>query len=193
MNRSLKALGFTLSETTIAVMLIGVLAAVMVPQLGLGNISKNNNKAILKDTIHQLELVLEQGAAKGDVHMMSAVRKQLQVIRMCASNSITEGCLPSGVSMPEAGEPGFILKNGALVVGINDYGAWNGFSIDANAEAPPNKVGKDQILLYYYSGLESYDNTAGGWATYRDIIQPGRIYPVFDGQGSKELFEEIQN
>ncbi len=150
--------GFTLAELLISLAILGVIATFTIPKI-LTTQQNGQRIAVFKETYATLSQVVYEGYQKGDVststyatHILSNVN----ALRVCTSNSFTEGCWTQTDSSPfnERGQRGFILPNGATVAGFENGFNTDAFLVDWNGTIGPNIEGDDQIYLFLCSNSQ---------------------------------------
>ena len=158
----MKKIGFTLAEILIALTIVGVVAAISLPTLGV-NAKKQANEAKLKVVISDLENAFS-------TMITSEIAERLQETKAWngdASEFIDEYSKYLKISSKKTGTDdgiAFTTKNGALVEIIkNDSTDSNGnigfVYIDVNGNDKPNKKESDQFEcnLDQYGMLEQID------------------------------------
>lgn len=144
----MKKTGFTLAEILISIAIIGVVAAISLPTLGIGA-KKQANEAKLKVVISDLENAFS-------TMITSEVTERLQETKAWDDSEaefIEEYSKYLKITSTETGNYGgaaFITKNGALVEIIRDSSVDNdghiGYvHIDVNGKDKPNKKEADQF------------------------------------------------
>lgn len=172
--------GITLTEMVVAVALIGIITAFTIPKL----ISSNQDasrKAIMRETVNILESILTEGMIKGtlgDTSSRDFFLSRINAIKICNNISKDEGCWDTatqGSKLYEPDEGGFVLSNGAAVVGFSTAGKADGsledgFLIDWNGTSGPNQIGQDQLWVNACGIAECNYNATGQ--------SPGTIGPL---------------
>jgi prepilin-type N-terminal cleavage/methylation domain-containing protein len=161
--------GFTLAELLIALAILGEIATFTIPKI----ISAQQNgkkKTVFRETIAALaeaqHLALIQGELSKSTNVSQAILPKLNFVKVCSSNSLTEGCWTQGWTGPwsEDQRTGGILSNGATVAGINSSVQASGtdaFIFDWNGASPPNVEGDDQLFLIF-----CFDKSGSGYSVY---------------------------
>jgi prepilin-type N-terminal cleavage/methylation domain-containing protein len=155
---------FSLAELTITLSLIGILAVSLLPMISNSQAGPRKFTATLKTTLATIENGISTEVQRGNngANNYLLVQRALKPERSCPANSSTEGCWNAAIQNSsnaavtvESAQPGFILKNGVAVVGL-DAGMQNGWVIDANGREGPNRLNVDQLLVMIC--LDDVDN-----------------------------------
>ena len=161
--------GFTLAELLISLAILGVIATFTIPKI-LTAQQNGRDAAVFKETVATLNAVLYQGIVEGALTpstVASYYLSHVNAVKICNSNSSTQGCWNTAIQgvadNGQINEPGLILHNGAVVVGLDNCCGNGGmgfqpgeaagnFVIDVNGLAGPNQLNQDQYLLYQCFG-----------------------------------------
>lgn len=160
-----KRQGFTLAELLIAVAILGEIATFTIPKI-VNAQQMGKRKMVLKETISLLTDLTYRGylmKSMSGTYNGNYYLDNVNAIKICSSNSSTEGCWSHAAPSTENLEPGFILPNGAVVSGFNNVAevwGYNGVIMDWNGATGPNLEGDDQITFIYY-----YNNNSGRGGT----------------------------
>jgi prepilin-type N-terminal cleavage/methylation domain-containing protein len=175
---------FSLAELAITLSLIGILAVSLLPMISNSQAGPRKYTATLKTTLTTIEHALSTAMLRGDrLDSYAVIQETLKPERSCPSNSSTQGCwnnTTQGAS-GESGQPGFILKNGVALVGLDDTtfrvttDGMNGWLIDANGADGPNQANVDQLLVNMCSGVATTcnDPSGGGHKVATGVFVPG--------------------
>lgn len=165
---------FSLAELTITLSLIGILAVSLLPMISNSQAGPRKFTAMLKTTLATIENGISAEALRSDAttNTFLLVQRSIKPERSCPTNSSTEGCWnptiqasTSAAVNAEIVQPGFILKNGAALVGL-DTAMQNGWLIDANGREGPNRLNVDQLLVMIC--LDDVNNCGA--------FQPGAVF-----------------
>jgi prepilin-type N-terminal cleavage/methylation domain-containing protein len=186
---------FSLAELAITLSLIGILAVSLLPMISNSQAGPRKYTATLKTTLTTIENAVATELLRGDnFNSYRLIQQNLKPERSCPGNSSTQGCWNNAVqgsSVGETGEPGFILKNGVSLVGLNTFGnatsGNNGWLIDANGIDGPNQLNVDQLFLSMCSGAANtcIDPSGGGHKVATGVFIPG------GGGATAARFDEI--
>lgn len=183
---------FTLTELLISIVIIGLIAAIVLPNVFNIVGDKGTSESLLRSTVMALEDAFVKEAQVGQQHSFNIVMRNLDVLRSCPATSLI-ACwnttvqggsaavtiqYPNGTALSPSLGGGValngnavILKNGVTIAGLDTSNTEiDTFIIDANAEAPPNRsgAGGDQLVVYVIKNVKPEVNQA----------QPGRLYPA---------------
>lgn len=150
---------FTLTELLIGLLLLGVISTYTIPKV-LAMQTDGRKKAIIREAVAALGEIVEIGRQTHEIAYGSFgtyVNSHINAVKVCRNNAYTEGCWDvstQGDIPDEANQPGFVLPNGAVVLGVDDYCCeltpqeWcNGMVIDWNGTSGPNVIGEDQVKI----------------------------------------------
>jgi type II secretory pathway pseudopilin PulG len=176
-NRANKA--FTLAETLIVVVLVGLFATLMVPVLGSYN-EKSSYPALFKASLANLSIVTTEAMTQGRTNLLTYASTRLDTLRVC-TNATSQGCWDTteqGTLGTYESNQGIVLRNGVAIVGLDtDISSDTriGLRIDINGEKDPNQDGVDQMVLdvcttdsacalapFDQYRTDGYPNTPGG-------------------------------
>jgi len=185
---------FSLAELTITLSIIGILAVSLLPMISNSQAGPRKFTATLKTTLTTIENALTTAMQRRDrFDNYAVIQETLKPERSCPSNSSTQGCwnaTTQGVA-GEANEPGFILKNGVALVGLNTWGTtangMNGWLIDANGADGPNRANIDQLFVHMCSGVATTCNDPSGGG---HKVATGVFVPTSAGANATR-FDEI--
>lgn len=176
-----KTFGFTLAELLIALAILGEIATFTIPKI-LSAQQNGQKKTVMRETVATMMAILHQGRITGNVQSAldsTYIINNINAIKICSSNSTTEGCWTQGGMSSEVDEAGALLPNGATIAGFNNpSSSGNGIAMDWNGAAGPNLDGDDQLDLYMCVGPSNCGSR-----------RPGTITP--DSAASTTLFESI--
>lgn len=173
---------FTLAETLITLVIIGVVAALTLPTL-MNNVSKIQLrvafKNIYRDLAQTTEIVKKDNA--GNIanafstleDLKTAYASNMKVIQNCTASTTSE-CWNyawkqwDGTSLtPPTNSPGLVLPNGAVLIFESSYfsssckstagnvtlaNVCNDIMVDVNGAKDPNTIGKDIFYVWILSG-----------------------------------------
>jgi prepilin-type N-terminal cleavage/methylation domain-containing protein len=146
---------FSLAELTITLSIIGILAVSLLPMISNSQAGPRKFTATLKTTLTTIENAITTEVLRGNngTNNFLLVQRALKPEKSCPTSASAEGCWNATVQnstsaavTAESGQPGFILKNGVAVVGL-DATMQNGWAIDANGREGPNRLNVDQLLV----------------------------------------------
>ena len=187
---------FSLAELTITLAILGVLAVALLPMISNSQAGPRKFTATLKSTMTTIENALSTAISRRDrLDSYAVIEETLKPERSCPTNASAQGCwnnTTQGAS-GESGQPGFILKNGVALVGLDDTtfrvttDGMNGWLIDANGADGPNRRNIDQLFIMMCSGDASTcnDPSGGGQKVATGVLTPS------DGAGDAARFDEI--
>jgi hypothetical protein len=168
--------GFSLVEIILSVSLLAILMVFTVPKV-IEAQDSSSKKATFRELFSVLYTIQDEGIAYGKLHPGSYkdyIFSRLNAARFCNGNSSAEGCWNTavqgsiGIIGTEAGEAGFVMQNGATVVGFSNCcangpvsdGLWTAdWLIDWNGRQGPNIIGEDQLLVLHCYGKQD----CGAW------------------------------
>lgn len=189
-----KALGFTLIEALIALAIIGILMALLLPMINKTR-EEQTRQTVFRETITTLAQIQTEGIENDTMipaNIGSYFIQRLNAARVCSTDSSTQGCWDTTLqgSSPIANEElqaGVIMHNGVAIVGFDDGAACQGIYIDWNGKKPPNTEGKDQMqviislnppgcsfpgLTIKYADMAAYSGTGESSALWDEIFDP---------------------
>lgn len=145
--------GFTLAELLIALAILGVIAAFIIPKL---LVAQQDQKriAIFKETIailgYNANMYCQSGIKDTTLSLFDYYSQQVNSVKQCPTNGITEGCIATNSYATEGAEGAITLANGAAIGGINlsHYLGAEGMIVDWNGLDGANTAGDDQIRIY---------------------------------------------
>ena len=187
---------FSLAELTITLSIIGILAVSLLPMISNSQAGPRKFTATLKTTMTTIENALTAALLRRDrFDNYAVIQETLKPERSCPTNASTEGCWNATTQAStnasvntERIQPGFILKNGVSLVGLdNTTNGMNGWLIDANGAEGPNQVNVDQLVVRMCSGDASTcsDPSNSGHKVATGVFIPG------SGSGDVARFDEI--
>jgi prepilin-type N-terminal cleavage/methylation domain-containing protein len=144
--------GFTLSELLVALAVLGIISAFIIPKI-LGANQQAVIKANLKEAMASFNEVTFQGIQVGSIrsgYNASYILNNLNATKLCSTQANSEGCYtltPEGAVSTEQNEKGLQLASGAVIVGLSDTTGDESFWIDGNGSNGPNTIGIDVIYL----------------------------------------------
>jgi Tfp pilus assembly protein FimT len=142
---------FTLAETLIVVVLVGLFATLMVPVLSSYN-EKKSYPTLMKSALNSLGLVTTEAITQNRSNLLTYAASRLETLRVC-TDATAQGCWDTatqGSLGTYESNQGIVLGNGVAIVGLDTNITTDnrlGFRIDVNGEKAPNENGVDQILL----------------------------------------------
>lgn len=142
-----QARGFTLAELLICIAILAEIATFTIPKI-LSAQQQSTKIAVFRDSLSTLMAVLHNGKITGNIRDAgdsAYVLYNVNALKICPSNSSTQGCWTHGSIASEYNEPGVLLINGVTVAGINvaPGQSGEGFYMDWNGPAGPNIEGED--------------------------------------------------
>lgn len=186
---------FSLAELTITLAILGVLAVALLPMISNSQAGPRKYTATLKSTLTTIENAVATELQRGDnFNSYTLIQRALKPEKSCDTNSENQGCwnrAVQGNSRGETTEPGFILKNGVVLVGLNNVGSAtagnNGWVIDANGIEGPNIMNVDQLFVHMCAGAANTcnDPSGGGHKVATGVLIPGT------GGADAARFDEI--
>ena len=187
---------FSLAELTITLSIIGILAVSLLPMISNSQAGPRKFTATLKTTMTTIENALTTALLRRDrLDSYAVIQETLKPERSCPTNASTQGCwnnTTQGAS-GESGQPGFILKNGVALVGLDDTtfrvttDGMNGWLIDANGTDGPNRRNIDQLFVNMCSGdaTTCRDDSGTGHKVATGVLTP------FSAGADATRFDEI--
>ena len=191
---------FSLAELAITLSLIGILAVSLLPMISNSQAGPRKYTATLKTTMTTIENALSTALLRRDrLDSYAVIQETLKPERSCPTNASTEGCWNATTQAStnadvniERIQPGFILKNGVSLVGLENTSSsmnpsMNGWLIDANGADGPNRRNIDQLFVNMCSGVAT---------TCRDVSGTGHkvatgVLTPFRAGADATRFDEI--
>lgn len=143
--------GFTLAETLIVVVLVGLFATLMVPVISNYN-EKKSYPALAKGAFTNLTAVTTEAMDRGKTNLLAHANNRLDTLRTC-TDATAQGCWDTtlqGALGAFVANQGVVLRNGVVIIGLDSNITGDnriGFQIDINGEKPPNQDGVDQLTF----------------------------------------------
>lgn len=150
---SRQASGFSLAELLVALLILGQISAFTIPKIVTSQ-QNARNKAVFKEMYGTLSQLVYQGTILGmgsGSSMTNYIYNNVNATRICKINSSTEGCWDTTVmgATTESTQGGFVLHNGAVLVGFGTSTPCEGVYFDVNGPGGPNLNGEDQGTIGY--------------------------------------------
>ena len=192
-----KAIGFTLAELLIALLVLGVIATFTIPKI-LQNQQDQRKKSIYRETIAALSSILYAGVLDKTLDKNNFeiyFPDHMNMLKMCTVDPVAEGCWADSGTYPTSLSPftntAFVMHNGmAVSMGVpEDRGGGEVASfifLDWNNVEPPNNA-NDQMAVCLSFGTATFNNGVSNWG----IIPPGKLIPCNNLVWSVALYEEI--
>ena len=157
-SKGFKRFAFTLAETLITLTIIGVVAALTVPNL-LNKYTKHTYVVGLKKAYAQLQhamkmIPITEGCSAGDYdcaynttahsepnRLTELLSKQFKTTQICYT---TDNSKPECAFLPRSGTAGFKTNDGMT---FTTSSGWGNLSVDVNGEKGPNVYGRDKFFF----------------------------------------------
>lgn len=163
--------GFTYTELLMSLFLIGSMTTFAITKI-LTSYQNHQKLAVVREVVGTLNQVVYMGRVTGELSLEnfgSYMRSHINAVKVCPSNSYTEGCWDAVIQRDfgdESNQPGLVLHNGATLLGLDDWCCelspeelCNGLIVDWNGAKGPNIPGEDQVRIEINYGNK--DGTTG--------------------------------
>ena len=173
---------FSLAELAITLGIIAILAVTLLPMISNSQAGPRKYTATLKTTMTTIENAIATELQRSDrFDSYTLIQQTMKPEKSCPSRVDSEGCwdgFKQGWPSVEVAEPGFILKNGVAIGGLNTWGnstyGLNGWILDANGADGPNLANVDQLTVRMCAGEATTcsDPSGGGHKVAKGVFVP---------------------
>jgi hypothetical protein len=141
-----------LAELLIALGILAVIATFSIPKILMSQ-QTSKKKAVLRETISALNEAFVPACLAGEITegtFGTYMRSHLNAVKICTTNSMSQGCWYGTDLVGQSATPGVIMHNGAVIAGLdNDVsgGGTDTLMVDWDGPGSTNLHADDQIVL----------------------------------------------
>lgn len=146
--------GFTLAELLIALGILAVIATFSIPKILMSQ-QTSKKKAVFQETVAALNEAFVPACLAGSIteaNFGTYMLTHLNAVKICTTNSMTQGCWYGTDLVGQSATPGVVLHNGAVIAGLDDSvsGGNTGqdtLMMDWDGPGGTNLHGDDQMVM----------------------------------------------